>query len=49
MALNPFCEMYLDYVNNFLTVEAFACHYGISVQVAEQIIMAGQLIKAINL
>lgn len=41
--------MYLDYVNNFLTVEAFARHYGIETNVANQIIIAGQLIKNINL
>jgi hypothetical protein len=30
--------MYLDYVNNFLTVPAFAAHYGISEIVALAII-----------
>lgn len=30
--------MYLDYVNNFLTVSAFAAHYGISEIVALAII-----------
>lgn len=49
MALNTFCEMYLDYVNNFITVEAFACHYGISVDIANKIIEAGHLIKSIPL
>ena len=30
--------MYLDYVNNFLTVGAFAEHYGISEELATAII-----------
>jgi hypothetical protein len=30
--------MYLDYVNNFLTVGAFADHYGISKELATTII-----------
>lgn len=29
---------YLDYVNNFLTVEKFAEHYGISYMIASQMI-----------
>jgi hypothetical protein len=49
MALDTFVKMYLDYRNNFLTVEAFAAHYSISVQTAEQIVIAGRLITSINL
>lgn len=30
--------MYLDYANNFLTVKAFADHYGISEELAKAII-----------
>lgn len=35
-------EMYLDYFNNFLTVERFAEHYEIRKQTAEYIIRAGR-------
>lgn len=49
MALDTFVNMYLDYRNNFLTAEAFAAHYGISVNTAEQIVLAGRLITSINL
>tara|TARA_R110000751_G_scaffold43052_2_gene99568 strand:- start:1108 stop:1323 length:216 start_codon:yes stop_codon:yes gene_type:complete len=35
-------EMYLDYVNNYLTVEVFAEHYNIRVQTAHFIINAGR-------
>lgn len=35
-------EMYLDWVNNFLTVEAFAEHYGITIESAEKIIKDGK-------
>lgn len=48
MALQTFVEMYLDYRNNFLTVEAFAVHYGISIEVAEKIVQAGRAITAID-
>jgi len=34
--------LYLDYVNNFLTVEKFAEHYGISFQLADMIISEGK-------
>ena len=34
-------EMYLDYVNNFLTVEKFAEHYGITEEKANEIIEEG--------
>ena len=35
-------EFYLEYVNNFLTVERFAEYYGISVQLAELLIKEGK-------
>ncbi len=31
-------EMYLDWVNNFLTVDAFAEYYSLSTEEAEQLI-----------
>lgn len=41
-------EMYLDYVNNFLTVDCFAEYYNISVREANIIINEGRkLINAI--
>ena len=44
--LNPLQTMiintYLDYVNNFLTIGAFACHYGISIEMANVIIKEGR-------
>ena len=38
-------EMYRDYANNFLTVEKFAEHYGISIDVAVVVIGAGRMIQ----
>jgi hypothetical protein len=35
-------ELYLDYVNNFLTVERFAEYYGLSVELANLIIKEGK-------
>jgi len=37
-------EMYLDWVNNFLTVDAFASHYGITIECAEKIISDGKAV-----
>lgn len=34
--------LYLDYVNNFLTVERFAEHYEVSFQLADLIISEGR-------
>ena len=39
-------NMYLDYFNNFLTVERFAKHYGLCMEQANEIINKG---RAINL
>lgn len=49
MSLDTFVQMYLDYRNNFLSVEAFASHYGISINVANQIVNAGRTVANINL
>jgi hypothetical protein len=35
--INTFA-MYLDYVNNFITLEAFANHYGLTVDMAGKLI-----------
>ena len=45
MSLDRFVELYLDYINNFLTVEAFASHHGIGPYTAEEIIRLGRAIS----
>lgn len=35
-------DMYLDYLNNFLTCSAFAEHYGLNIEAAAQIIKDGK-------
>ena len=37
--------MYLDYVNNFLTVDAFAQHYYLPIDEAQQVIEQGREIQ----
>lgn len=39
-------SLYLDWVNNFLSIECFANHYGLEVEHAKQLI---ELSKAISL
>lgn len=47
---NTQAELYLDYVNNFVTVERFAEHYGLSIDGANLIINQGrELQKPIEL
>lgn len=47
---NRQAELYLDYVNNFVTVERFAEHYGLSIDGANLIINQGkELQKPIKL
>lgn len=41
---NKLKDMYLDYVNNFLSTSAFAQYYFISDDAAEHIISLGRLI-----
>lgn len=41
-APDTYKDMYLDYVNNFLTITRFAEYYGIGESYAEQIIMIGR-------
>lgn len=45
MPLDQFTAMYLDWVNNFLTAEAFAEHYGITPDDADFIIGTGRAIN----
>ena len=46
--MKNFIEMYLDYVNNFLSVEAFSSHYGISVDLAILVIKEGRILHELN-
>lgn len=48
MSLDRFVELYLDYRNNFLTVEAFAAHYGLSLSTATKIVECGRTISALE-
>ncbi len=38
-------KMYLDWVNNFLTVERFAEYYGLSVEEASKVIDEGRILN----
>lgn len=49
MSLDAFTAMYLDYVNNFITVEKFAEYYGITQTSAEFIIKTGREISHFEL
>ena len=40
--INPIRGMFLDYFNNYLTIEKFAEHYNISVELAQKIIDEGR-------
>lgn len=48
MTIARWTELYLDYFNNFLTVEAFAAHYSLDILVAYEIVKIGRLIDLIN-
>lgn len=49
MSLNNFVTYYLDYRNNFLTVEAFAEWYGFSMETAKVIVECGRAVSNIEL
>ena len=49
MSLDNFVTYYLDYRNNFSTVEAFAAWYGFSMETATVIIECGRAISNIEL
>ena len=38
-------EFFLDYINNFLTVERFAEYYGLTIKQANNIIIIGRTIN----
>ena len=48
MSLDRFTTMYLDWVNNFLTVERFAEYYAITVSDAAEIIRLGRKIDQLE-
>ena len=45
MSLDQFVKIYLDYVNNFISIGAFADHYGIAQKEAVNIIELGHQIR----
>jgi len=47
MSLDRFVELYLSYRNDFLTVEAFAAYYGLSMNTANSIVTIGRAISAL--
>jgi hypothetical protein len=49
MSLDRFVELYLSYRNDFLSVEAFAEYYGLSLMDANTIVRAGRMIGQIEL
>lgn len=49
MSLDKFTEMYLDYVNNFLSVERFAEYYGITLHSARELIELGAIVSNLEL
>lgn len=44
MSLDQFSKMYLDWLNNYLTIERFAEDYDITVKAAKEIIELGRAI-----
>ncbi|UNY40497.1 hypothetical protein KLEP7_gp84 [Pseudaeromonas phage vB_PpeM_ KLEP7] len=49
MSLDQFTKIYLDYVNNFISIKAFADHYGITREEAEKIIRIGGSILPLDI
>ena len=49
MTLDQFVKMYLDYVNNFISISAFADHYGITQHEAVDIIELGHQIRSMEI
>ena len=48
MSLDQFMAMYLDWINNFLTVDCFAEHYQISAEDAQKVIDTGRMIRTMK-
>lgn len=49
MSLDQFVKMYLDYINNFISIGAFAAHYGITQKEAVNIIELGHQIRSMEI
>ena len=49
MSLDQFTKIYLDYVNNFLSIQAFADHYGITEAEAAEIVKIGCIIGSLDI
>ena len=49
MSLDQFAKLYIDYFNNFVTVKAFADHYGITEDEARKIITLGNNVFNLNI
>lgn len=45
---DKYAELYLDYVNNFLTVERFAEYYNMSESYANHVIEIGRKLNELN-
>lgn len=48
MSLDEFVKLYIDYRNNFLTIEAFAQYHNLSYDTAEQIVNIGRQIAKLK-
>lgn len=46
--MKNFIDMYLDWTNNFLSLEVFAQHYSISVDLATLVIKEGRILHELN-
>lgn len=47
MSIARWTELYLDYVNNFLTIDAFAAHHSIELETAVEIVRVGRIMNLI--
>ena len=48
MSLDRFTELYLSYRNDFVSVEAFAAWYNLSLDTANSIITLGRAVSALH-
>ena len=49
MSFDKFVKMYFDWFNNFITIGAFAEHYGITEEEAGIIVEIGEAISNLNI
>ena len=45
---NKYPDLYMDYVNNILTIERFADYYGMSTEYAKHVIKIGRILTEGN-